>query len=159
MKESLAVETLAGRGIDLCRQGNWKRGLEHLAYVAESSERAKLPACFYSYLGYGIARFQGKVDEGLDLCEQALKMDYCGPENHLNLGRIYLLVRGNRGQAFRAIREGLHFDPDNRQLLDVLEEMESRRKPILPFLARGNPVNRNLGRLRHALLAPSGLTN
>ena len=45
-------------GVDLCRQGKWQEGLPVLIRAAESSndpEHTKLPARFYSYLGYGLA--------------------------------------------------------------------------------------------------------
>jgi len=48
------AETLQ-RGLDLCRVGEWDRGLAILGYLAQSADRSSLPGLFYSYLGYGIA--------------------------------------------------------------------------------------------------------
>jgi hypothetical protein len=51
----------------------------------------------------------------------------------------------------RALGEGLKIEPDNPQLLDLQGEIGLRRHPVLPFLARSNPLNLVLGRIRHVL--------
>ena len=139
------------RGIELCRRGDWERGLVYLGRVAQSGERSsKLSGLFYSYLGYGLARTQGRIDEGLRLCHHAVKAEFYQPENYLNLARTHLLAK-NRRAAVRALADGLKIDPNSTGLLTLKRELGVRRSPVLPFLSRTNPLNVFLGSLRHKL--------
>lgn len=137
------------RGIDCCRRGDWDQGLLYLGRVAEASDRSSLPGLFYSYLGYGIARCQNRVAEGLKLCEHSVKLEFYQPENYLNLARTCLLGKDRPG-AVRAIRRGLKIDSQHLELLALYRELGMREAPVLPFLQRSNPLNQILGRIRHA---------
>jgi hypothetical protein len=139
-------ETL-GRALALCRAGDWDGGLYHLGQLAEGGERGSLPGLFYSYLGYGIARCQGKVKEGLKLCQHSIKVEFYESENYLNLARTCLLDQ-DRGGAVRAIRGGLKVDPQNLELLALYRDLGIRQDPVLTFLSRDNLVNQVLGRVR-----------
>lgn len=138
------------RGIDCCRRGDWDQGLLYLGRVAESSDRSSLPGLFYSYLGYGIARCQNRIEEGLKLCEHSVKLEFYQPENYLNLARTRLLGKDRSG-AVHAIRRGLKIDSQHLELLALYRELGMREAPVLPFLHRSNPLNQMLGRIRHAL--------
>ncbi len=153
MDRGFDVQSVTQQGIDLCRQGSWRQGLDLLRKVAEADDRsADLPGLFYSYLGFGIARFDRRVREGIALCEHAVKREFYQPENYVNLARTYLLVEDRR-RATDAVRAGLRIDSDNRELTELIEELGVRRRPVVPFLSRRNPLNHLLGKLRH-LLAP-----
>jgi hypothetical protein len=136
------------RGLDLCRGGEWDRGLAILGALGQSAEKSALPGLFYSYLGYGIARCERRVKEGVKLCEHSIKIEFYQPENYLNLARTQLLANDRRG-AVGAIRRGLKIDPNHADLLELQREIGVRREPVLSFLSRDNPLNRFLGRLRH----------
>ncbi len=143
------ISDALGRALYLCRAGDWDSGLYHLGRLAESGERA-MPGLFYSYLGYGIARCQGKVKEGLQLCHHSIKVEFYESENFLNLARTCLLARDRRG-AVRAVRKGLKVDPQSLDLLALYRDLGIRQGPMIPFLSRSNLVNRVLGRLRALL--------
>jgi tetratricopeptide (TPR) repeat protein len=138
------------RAIEQCRKGNWEQGLPYLGQYASSEDRASLPGLFYSYLGYGIALREQRLDEGLKLCKHAIKIEFYHPENYWNLARLCLLARDRKG-AVKAVRDGLKIDPHSPELLDLYKEMGMRRSPVLSFLSRDNPLNRMLGSLRHKL--------
>lgn len=140
-------ETLS-RALDLCRSGDWDRGLLYLGRLAEEPSNG-LPGLFYSYLGYGIARCQGKVKEGLKLCKHSIKVEFYEPENYLNLARTCMLGKDRPG-AVRAVRDGLKVDPQNLDLLTLYRDLGIRKEPVLPFLSRNNPLNQFLGRIRAA---------
>jgi hypothetical protein len=145
------IRKMARIGVEHCRRGEWKNGLKLLGAVAENGhENTDLPGVSFSYLGYGVARYQGKLREGLALCEHAVKVEFYEPDNYMNLAAVELL-RKNRRKAARAVREGLRLDPGHRGLHRLLQEMGRRRQPVVPFLNRNNPVNRLLGRARHQL--------
>jgi hypothetical protein len=137
------------RALVLCREGNWNEGLVYLGQLAESGEPGSaMPGLFYSYLGYGIARCQGKVKEGLKLCEHSVKVEFYEPDNYLNLARTCLLAKDRPG-AVRAVRRGLKVDPQNVELMAIYRDLGIRQQPVLSFLARGNPFNMLLGRIRN----------
>lgn len=148
--EPLRAETIS-RGLDLCRKGKWKEGMTLLGKIVEEAEPGSgLPGRVYSFLGYGVAREERRIQEGLRLCQHAIKIEFFQAENYLNLARIYLLA-DRKGPALRAIRDGLAMDRKNRELLALRRELGLRKSPVLPFLDRGNPLNVLLGRLRHRL--------
>jgi len=147
--ESYDPGAVAAKGVALCREDDWDRGLQLLSKVAEQrSEGQELPGTVYSYLGYGVARYQRRIRDGLKLCEHAVKIQYYEPENHMNLARVQLLMDDRRG-AVTSIARGLKLDPNNRGLKDLRFDIGVRKRPILPFLSRTNPLNVLLGRLRH----------
>lgn len=143
--ESADVE---GRGIALCRAGEWDRGLNVLGRLASAGER--LSSQGYSFLGYGLAHRRRQVREGLQLCNHAVKLEFYQPDNMLNLARTQLLAGDRRG-ATASMRRGLAIDRDHPGLLALAEDLGTRRTPVLQFLSRSNPLNVALGRLRHAI--------
>jgi len=144
------VAGLVARGIDFCRQDDWERGLAILGHLAQAAEKSALSGLFYSYLGYGIARCERRVEEGKKLCQHAIRIEFYQPENYFNLARTQLLGNDRRG-AVSAIFKGLKIDPNSLELLTLQRELGVRRGPVIPFLSRDNPLNRLLGRLRHAV--------
>jgi tetratricopeptide (TPR) repeat protein len=139
-------------GIQLCHKGDWRAGIQQLARAVETGSTSEgLPSEAYSFLGYGIALEQRRVQEGLSLCRHALRLDYTAPDNHLNLARLHLLTSDRRA-AVKAIGEALSLHPRYGPLLSLYREMGYRRPPVLGFLSRSNLVNRWLGMLRHRLL-------
>jgi len=154
LEEQTELDSTAREGIALCRAGDWRRGVDLLRTVASKQQRSgELSGLFYSYLGYGIARFDHRYREGLRLCRHAVKKEFFHPENFLNLARTHLLAGDRRG-AIRAIEEGLRIDPENEDLREYHKELGVRRRPVLRFLARDNVLNRILGKLRHTFKTP-----
>jgi hypothetical protein len=138
------------QGIDQCRRGDWTDGIGRLAKAAAGAERGTLPGTVFSFLGYGLALREGRIDEGLALCRHAVRLQLFEPENHLNLARTQLLA-DDRSGAYRTVREGLRVDRNDKQLQALRRTLGERRRPILSFLSRTHPINRALGRWRHAL--------
>ncbi len=103
-------------------------------------------ADYMSYYGLCVALRYGEIGLGLELCTSAIKKEFHRPEFYLNLGRVYLAA-GNRKGAMNALKKGLRYDPENREMNMLLEEMGIRNRPLIPFLGRTNPVNRFLGNL------------
>ena len=146
------------KGIDCCRRGDWETGFAHLSAVAERQTKpGELPSRYYSYLGYGMALREKRFGEGIKLCRYAIKQEFYQPENYLNLARTYLLAK-RRGEAFKAIKRGLKVDPDFPELQELHKRLGNRKRPVLPFLSRGNFINNLLGRIRHTLTASSRKT-
>jgi hypothetical protein len=141
------VETVLVRAVELCRRDEWTKALPLLKQVWESG-RTGLPPLFYSYLGHAVARVERRVQDGLQLCQQAVKVEFYQPDNYLNLARTQVLAHDKAG-AVKSLQKGLKLDPKHRGLLALQNEIGVRKRPIIPFLSRGNLINRLLGNLRH----------
>lgn len=102
-----------------------------------------------SYYGLCVALVQKKFKPAIDLCKHALEAQFYNPDHYVNLSRVYEAA-GNRKKALEAILEGLKVLPDEKNLLDRRNQLGQRSHPPVPFLSRSNPINRALGRVRHA---------
>ena len=139
--------------VEICRSGDWARGMSILAdLVKDRGVSDEIPGIAYSFLGYGIARYQKQVKEGLRLCQHAVKSSFYSPECHLNLARVQILAKNRKG-AVHAIAQGLALDPRNAALRALHAEIGVRKRPVVSFLSRNNPVNRTLGKLRRQMKA------
>jgi tetratricopeptide (TPR) repeat protein len=126
-------------------------GLFRAAIEAERGEGTKLPRMKYvSYLGLSLIYSNIRSDEGLRLCEQAVKREFFDPDLFCNLGIAYLRGRQKK-LAFEAFQKGLNLRPGFRRILDELERYERRSDPVFSFLPRTHPVNVLAGRVRHRL--------
>jgi hypothetical protein len=148
MAASSALTGVLKHGIECCRRGDWNEGLRHLGQIAERGETG-LPGLFYSYLGYGIALREQRVNEGLTLCRHSIKVEFYQAENYLNLARTCVLAKDRKGSV-KAVRDGLKIDPHHPELLVLYQDLGIRGLPVLPFLDRRHFLNRILGRVRHA---------
>ncbi len=96
-----------------------------------------------SGMGYCLAKERGLYAEAVSLCKEALRQDPKEPLHFLYLGRVHLLA-GRKKDAIRIFKMGLRFGrcPD---IVAELNRLGMRRQPVLPFLARSNPINKYLG--------------
>lgn len=155
---SLSLRERVDRGLRLCRAGRYEDGHTLLRTVTEEGSTAELPSIelpgvFFSYLGYCIAAFEARYNDGLALCERAIEMEFYNTENHFNLARTYMLLE-SRKKAIQAVRAGLRVDPQDGRLRALMRELGLRKRPPIPFLDRSHTINRWLGSLRHYLTAP-----
>jgi predicted TPR repeat methyltransferase len=97
-----------------------------------------------------VARFQGKQQDGLRLCEHAMKLQFYEADNHWNLARLHV-VASNRQAAVAALEAGLKLDPEHDGLLALAKEIGTRKPPVIRFLHREHPLNRFFGRMRHKM--------
>jgi tetratricopeptide (TPR) repeat protein len=144
-----AARALVSEGVQLCREGQWEKGLDRLREVANGSiDPQKLPGTFYSYLGYGMAKLHGHKEEGIKLCKRAIEVEFYQADNYFNLARLYFLLKQRR-EAMETISQGLKIDPDHRGLNELQEQFGQRRAPVVGGLGRNHFLNRILGKLRH----------
>jgi len=115
-----------------------------------------------SYCGYLEALVQKNYTHGINTCLKARELvleralsgrEFFNPILYLNLGRAYLAA-GNKDEAFESFRTGLIFGNENEELLSELSEIGIRRKPVVSFLSRSNPINKYIGKLVHNLYRP-----
>lgn len=135
------------RAKSLADKGHFQKAFPLFTHLLKEGDRdSGRYAQILSYYGFSLAMIHGANREALRFCEEAARHGFFHPDIYLNLGKLYL-KKGDRRKAIRAIREGLDLDPGHPSLQDALFDMGIRRRPVIPFLSRGNYLNRILGRL------------
>ncbi len=109
------------------------------AYMADREK-----PLYMSYYGMCAALKWGKIGMGLELCTRAIKREYKRAEYYLNLGKVYLEA-GNKKGAITVFKKGLSIDPEHDELNEMLVGLGARKRAIIPFLKRSNPLNKHLG--------------
>lgn len=129
-----------------------------LKLVTTALERYPDEPILLSYYGYLEALVNKNYTFGINTCLKAREMILdkvsFGREffNHvlcLNLGRAYLAA-GNKKEALETFHIGLKFNAENKDLLIEIKNLGMRRKPVIAFLPRSNPINKYVGKLRRA---------
>lgn len=135
----MEIDELYEKGVKAADKGNWVAALACFEKVvlAEGNPAAS------SYLAVCIARERGQFNKAELLCREALEKEPDNPIHHLNLGRIYL-YQGRKTEAIQSFREGLSHGVEQR-IIDELNRLGTRKKPVLSFLKRDNPMNKFLG--------------
>lgn len=98
-----------------------------------------------SYLAFCIAKERGQIRRAITLCQEAIEKEPDNTEIYLNLGRIHIIAK-NKAEAIKVFREGLG-KGQSQKIVEELNRLGSRRRPVLPFLSRKNPLNKYLGLL------------
>jgi len=144
-----AAETRFQRGLMALDAG---RGIEALALFeaalqVEKRLGARTPQARYlSFYGLSLATEGGQAREGMELCRKAIALEFFNADLCLNYGRA-LMANGRRKEAYAAFLKGLKVQKSHQGILRELGRMGWRRRPIVPFLARRNPINVALGRM------------
>lgn len=112
---------------------------------------AKPPRMRYvSFLGLALSMINGRSEEAVKLCRQAVKREFYDADLLCNMGIVYLRNR-QRGPAFDAFERGLKLKPDHYRIRAALERHEKRGQPMFASLPRNHALNRLAGRLRWRL--------
>ncbi|NOY52704.1 MAG: hypothetical protein GXP58_03680 [Deltaproteobacteria bacterium] len=101
-----------------------------------------------SLYGLILARFDASFygfSRGLKWCGAALKRNPDDPILRLHLGLVYLF-HGLRARAVVHLDAALAMAPDDPAVREARGLMGFRRRPVIPFLSRKNPLNILLGK-------------
>jgi hypothetical protein len=74
---------------------------------------------------------------------------------YLNLAEVYATA-GRRDEAVDALETGLKYARRDIRLTIAMNKLTERRRPVLSFLGRRHPLNRQLGILRHRAMRMFG---
>jgi Flp pilus assembly protein TadD len=135
-------------GLTLLRDNYANRALPHMRKAADLEKNNPY---YMSYLGVVLARSEQKWGEAEKLCDQAVRMKRNQAQLYLNLAEVYAAA-GRRGEAVEALQAGLKFARRDVRLTIAINKLTQRRAPVLSFLTRRHPLNRQLGLLRHRTL-------
>jgi tetratricopeptide (TPR) repeat protein len=106
-----------------------------------------------SYYGCLQALVDRKYRAGVENCKKALTLiqressfgeEMLYPTFYLNLGRAYIAA-GKKDDALDAFKKGLKFNSGHRDILNELRALGKRKKAVVPFLDRSNPINKYIG--------------
>jgi hypothetical protein len=138
------------KGMDALEAG---RGREALAFFESAIELERKmgdgppQARYLSQYGLCLGTVMQRRHEGVRFCREAAELERYNPDVHCNLGRI-LIYAGRRKDAHHAFMQGLSIQSDHQGIIRSLKDMGVRRRPVIPFLSRDNPLNIYLGRVR-----------
>ena len=144
---NVVAEKSYSKGVDSVSKGDFLSGLayfEAAIELAKKVEKIAPPPKYLSFYGLCLALVSTKSQTALELCESAVAVEFYNPDLFHNLARVHLRM-GRRDRAYPVLLRGLQLHPGHRGILSDLRSLGIRRRPILPFLSRGNPVNRLLG--------------
>lgn len=132
-----------------------KNNSEALKILREAVEEYPKDPLIVSYYGCLTAIVDKKYTNGINICKKAMeRLDLTSPHIaksthatlYLNLGRAYV-VSGGKKAALAIFNNGLKVDGANHDLLWEIKKLGTRKKTPLPFLSRGNPINKYIGLL------------
>ena len=136
------------------RKGNQK---EALGLLQQAALQYPKDPFILSYYGCLQALVDKQYREGIEKCKKALTIikkeswfgeDMLFPLFYLNLGRAYVAA-GKKKDALDAFEKGLKHDNSNPDILMELRGLGPRKKAIVPFLDRSNPINKYVGLILH----------
>jgi tetratricopeptide (TPR) repeat protein len=144
-----AAESRFARGLQALEAG---RGLEALALFEAAIELerrlgSRTPQARYlSFYGLCLALEADRPRDGAELCRQAIGLEFYNADLSWNYGRV-LLALERRKEAYQAFLKGLAVQKNHQGILREISRMGWRKRPIVPFLDRKNPVNIALGKM------------
>jgi len=139
-------------GLTLLRDNYAQKALPHMRRAVELEKNNPY---YMSYLGVVLARSEHKWGEAENLCDSAVRMKRNQAQLYLNLAEVYAAA-GRREDAVEALQSGLKYARRDVRLTIAMNRLAERRAPVLSFLKRKHPLNRQLGMLRHKALTAFG---
>ncbi len=103
---------------------------------------------YLSYYGMCLAREARKLGHGTELSRVAGNAEFYNPDLYCNLAKV-LGAASRRREAYQVLLRGLKWERSHAGIVRELRSMGRRRKPVLPFLSRTNPLNVLLGRMTY----------
>jgi len=147
MVDTQAFE-LFKEGLTLLRNSYPQQALK---YMQRAVDLEKTNPYYMSYLGVVLARAERKWAEAEQLCDTAVRMKRNQAQLYLNLAEVYMAA-GRKEDAMEVLRSGLRYARRDVRLNIAMNRLTERRRPILRFLPRKHPLNRQLGLMRHHTL-------
>ncbi len=132
-------------GLTLLREKHAEKALPHMRRAVDLEKNNPY---YMSYLGVVLARSEGRWGEAERLCDSAVRMKRNQAQLYLNLAEVYAAA-GRREDARETLESGLKFARRDVRLTVAIKKLTQRRAPVLAFLSRRHPLNRQLGMLRH----------
>ena len=133
------------------RDGHPDEALVHVQRALRSSPKNPF---YLSYAGLVAALAGQRFADAEWFCLEALDLRRNHPQLYLNLAEVYQTA-GRSREAIAVLKRGFASTGRDHRIQCALQKLGKRRKPVLPFLHRSNPMNRILGKWRHRLMGPT----
>lgn len=138
----------------------WEEGRrrEAMAYFEAAIELEKRlgesgpQARYLSFYGLCLGLVSRQFHEGIRFCQKARSMEQFDPDMCRNLARVYMAA-GQRKKAHNAYVKGLRLQPDHQGIRSDMIKMGTRKRPVIKFLSRDNPLNVYFGKRRRGRTA------
>ena len=129
--------------------------IKALPHMRRAVDLDKNNPYYMSYLGVVLARSEEKFGEAERLCDSAVRMKRNQAQLYLNLAEVYTAA-GRRDEALEVLEAGLKYARRDIRLTIAKNRLVPRKTPVISFLSRKHPFNRQLGKLRHRALQAFG---
>jgi hypothetical protein len=141
-------------GLAFFRMKRWKTAARHFELADQKCGRHDVRQRLYrSYHGLSLV-YSGDIS-GLNLCRHTAAKEKIKADVFRNLALAELHF-SHRKRAWTAVELGLRLNPVHTGLLELRGDMGVRRAPCLPFLSRGNLLNKWLGKATYRRAARGG---
>ena len=100
---------------------------------------------WHSRLGFCMAKERGQFTRGLELCRAAVTLFPDSSDHYYYYGRV-LLLASRKAEAIQVLRQGLCCG-DDEEIRQLLDELGTRKSPVIGWLGRDCSLNRFLGML------------
>src|SRR5258708_31148196 len=114
-----------------------------LPHMRRATELDKNNPYYMSYLGVVLARSEEKWGEAERLCDAAVRMKRNQAQLYLNLAEVYTAA-GLRDEALEVLEARLKYARPHIPLPIPQNPLCPPKTPVLSFLSRPNPLNRQL---------------
>jgi Flp pilus assembly protein TadD len=125
-----------------------EKALPHFRRATELEDQNPF---YRSYMGLALARTGHGLAEAEDLCNSALRAKRDQPQLYLNLAEVYV-ASSRRQDAVETLLMATKYSQRDGRIYSMLNQLSSRRAPVLRFLQRNHFLNRGLGIWRHRAL-------
>ncbi len=100
---------------------------------------------WHSRFGFCIAKERGHLTKAFELCRNAIAHDPGNPVHYYYLGKVHLIAADTYA-ALQTLRQGMTLG-GSPEIERTLAGIGKRKPPLIPSLARANPLNKYLGML------------
>jgi hypothetical protein len=123
--------------------------LETLFNRRAEGETDEQRALIMSFYGLVLARHLKQWNEGRDICEKAMGMQFYLAETYINLARLYLdrPLPPYKRKAEKLLTDALKIDGTNRAAHAELERLHGDRFRAISFLSPDNFLNQLLAKI------------
>lgn len=139
--------TLVRRAIAEVEREEYLNAFVAFVDIRKSTEGKPFPTDGLSHFALCLALVEKKYYPAIEMAKKAIELQFYKAEHYLNLAKIYVAA-GDRKKGVEVIEKGLGVVPDDESLRSYRRELGVRQRPPVPFLDRGNAINKSIGRAR-----------
>ncbi len=137
------------RGLRHWQEQDLDKAQIYFRMADQSAERGDEQRNLYTSY-HGLAMVHAGDLSGLNFCRQAAALETRLADVFYNLALVEFRLN-HRYRGCVAVAKGLRLDSRHLGLLRLRREMGVRRKPVVGFLSRDNPINIMLGKVTYPL--------